>query len=90
MKKIPTAEEFLNKENLLKYFKDENPFITDMLKVFAKLHVEKQLKSILEKIELVENCRSNGEIVEEPFNKEYDFYIREDSIKNAYPLENIK
>ena len=89
--KIPSAEEFMNRETLLKYFNDENPFITDMLIKFAKLHVKAALEAAANNLKLYENMRSDTpQIMKNPFDTNCDFYIDRDSILSAYPEELIK
>ena len=76
--KIPSAEEFINRETLLKYFNDENPFITDMLIKFAKIHVKAALETALEESLWVANIEG------------VDYDDIADSILSAYPEELIK
>ena len=102
---IPTAEEFLDKENLIKYFNNENPLITDMLIKYAKLHCEAQLKAILENVKVREDelNPSNTEKIEDTLvsvefeaDKGYEDYcpyrytVDKDSIIKAYDLNQIK
>jgi hypothetical protein len=47
---------------------------------FAKLHVEQALKNFLQEIE-IQRCLYHHPPI---------LFINKDSIKNAYPLENIK
>ena len=74
---IPTAEEWL------KHFEENaypNTPISECMIDFAKLHVEAALKKASENAESVydseEECFINA--------------VEQDSILNAYPLENIK
>jgi hypothetical protein len=89
---IPTAEELLA---IKETFDSEYPTVSvsdaiEAMIEFAKLHVEAQRRSIIENIILIENMRTNGEKVENVFNKDSDFYIDKESILNSYPLTNIK
>jgi hypothetical protein len=75
MEKIPTAEEFFNDIKYVTYSTEEK------LITFAKLHVEAALKLI------------TTEATVETINKyspEEQHIVNQDSILNAYPLENIK
>jgi hypothetical protein len=75
--RLPTAEEFLikNEDSDFRLSKSELN-VSDMMIEFAKLHVEAQKEAILENITIV---ISNREVI-----------IDKNSIKNAYPLNNIK
>lgn len=75
--KIPTAEEFLDNYSL-----DQNTII-NRLQEFAKLHVEAALKDASEKA-------IARDTINNPYIREGDLIVDEDSILNAYPLENIK
>jgi hypothetical protein len=82
MEKIPTADEFLNKEyyHIVLDSKDTWVNVGDIQRAmveFAKLHVEAALKEASEDVEL-ETYGNFGNSV----NK--------DSILNSYPLTNIK
>jgi ABC-type lipopolysaccharide export system ATPase subunit len=77
MEKLPTAEEILEKYN--KQF-EENGIVYNLSKPmieFAKLHVEAQLKAILEKTNYTQRTVERDEELEE-------------MITDAYPLTHIK
>ena len=86
--KLPTAEEFLDKEHKSflediitgDYTDDINlvkSHVSEWLKEFAKLHCEAQLKAILDK--------SKTKVI-----SEYEVIVDKDSILTAYSLDNIK
>ncbi len=85
MEKIPTAEEFLENHLEISYFYDDKSgamvcYADDMQKAmieFARLHVQAALEAASVKAELKEAY--SGMV-----------WIDEESILNAYPLENIK
>ncbi len=88
---IPTAEEFLKKEELVTYIKGQKAWLSNVKSYmieFAKLHVEAALKIASEKAtttvhkHIHDKDEIDGYILIEIINK--------DSILNAYPLENIK
>lgn len=91
MEKIPTAEEFATEfDNMrmprgVSYQKE----IGEVMIEFAKLHVTTALKTASEKgkikLEPMGVNVDNGESIFDPH-----YIIDEDSILNAYPLENIK
>jgi hypothetical protein len=60
------------------------------IRELIEYHVTEALKAVSKNIELMENMRSTGEVIKNPFDKNCDFYINEQSILLAYPLENIK
>ena len=81
MEKIPTAEEFMRTFTTGKTEETPQEYVQDMLIEFAKLHVEAALKLI------------TTEATVETINKyspEEHHIVNQDSILNAYPLENIK
>ena len=90
MSKIPTAEEFFEKysdntslsEGHYDYLVEKDSFKEAMIE-FAKLHVEAAKKEYLQ--------QGFGRYMEHPFDK-YPTRVPtdEDSILNAYPLENVK
>lgn len=89
MEKIPTAEEFLNRDKELiediidgkvSYSIALNTLENKLIE-FAKLHVKATLEDVKESC-INNNCRECG-------GNEY-FLIDKDSIFNAYPEENIK
>jgi hypothetical protein len=92
MKKVPTAEDFLQDHHQISHFYDDKTnnmvcFSDDVQKAmieFAKLHVEAALKEAIK----------NGEIVDISTYKDGGdssyFGVDEQSILNSYPLENIK
>lgn len=91
MSKIPTAKEFYHQE----YHHDILKLMID----FAKLHLESQLKAIIKnaKINVVPTDEEQWEhipeiiVAEDIMNNEgIMLELDEDSIKNAYPLTNIK
>lgn len=79
-----TSEEFLNKGNFNN--------TTDMLIEFAKLHVEAALKTASEcaNLYLHNSGWKHSSDIKTVKCHNYDASINEDSILNAYPLENIK
>jgi hypothetical protein len=83
-----TAEEFCNTFTPTGKTWQEN-FHQTMIE-FAKLHVTEALKAVSKNIKLMENMRSTGEVIKNPFDKNCDFYINEQSILTAYPLDLIK
>lgn len=86
MKKVPTAEEFLQDHHQISHFYDDKTnnmvcFSDDVQKAmieFAKLHLEAQQKAILKnaKTRLVNFW--GGEVIDK------------NSILNSYPLDKIK
>ena len=80
MEKTPTAEEFALKDGWDKVI---DHVTIKRMQEFAKLHVEAQLKAILEKSTIETKCYEFGDM------DEYHV-INKDSITNAYPLTNIK
>jgi hypothetical protein len=79
MKNVPTAEEFLSS----KLGKTPIGVLPEILREFAKLHCEAQVKEITEKVKVVyiepDGCATG------------DYYdVDKDSIITAYPLSNIK
>ncbi len=77
MNKIPTAEEFLQKEGMPT---DKYDLFYKMIE-FAKLHVTEALKKASEKVTITNDYGSSGELFD---------CIDKDSILNAYPLDLIK
>ena len=83
---VPTAEDFKNHSGFIEE--------TDRLIEFAKLHVTEALKEVSKNISLKESSSNeinNNNIF--PFITADDntvWIINNDSILNAYPLENIK
>ena len=82
--KIPTAEEFLKREDLPTDILSGDDINYAMIE-FAKLHVEAALKAADEKAEV-------EEIWDNPINPSMgiSYGVDKDSILNSYPLENIK
>ena len=81
MEKIPTAWEFMKGKNF------SIPSIEEMMKTFAKMHVEAALKEAFEKVEIDYTYEgSGGEFDDHPI---YRHFVKKDSILNSYPLENI-
>ena len=76
MSKIPTAEEFIVIYN-------SKPQTDSLLVAFAKLHVKAQRDDILKKVSLTDFAQ---EFLQEGASDAID----EESIINAYPLDNIK
>jgi uncharacterized protein YjbI with pentapeptide repeats len=86
MKKVPTAEDFLQDHHQISHFYDDKTnnmvcFSDDVQKAmieFAKLHLEAQKKAILKNAKL----------------KKVNFWggteIDKNSILNSYPLDKIK
>ena len=80
MSKIPTAEEFILDNYEVNY---ANPEILKVMIEFAKLHVEACKEEYLQK--------GFGRYMNHAFDKNPTRVpIDEESILNAYPLENIK
>jgi hypothetical protein len=84
MSKIPTAKEFLNTqknytENLSVLPLDTSKIIKQNMIEFARLHVEAALKEVLENIP----CLSSSTDIA-------SYEEVEETVLNAYPLENIK
>ena len=82
MSKIPTIEEFFNIEKIKKLNTGQGllKISQDLAVEFAKMHVESALKSV------------NDNVIINDYNihEEYCPHVDENSILNAYPLENIK
>lgn len=72
---IPTAEEFLKNFHLPSFNME------DALIGFATLHVQKALEEAVKKHEIIYYTREDGD---------YAPFLNENSILNAYPLDNIK
>lgn len=83
MNKVPTAEEFLKKSIDYVLEKDAKQDVVQAMIEFAKLHVEAQRDDILKKVSLTDFAQ---EFLQEGASDAID----EESIINAYPLENIK
>jgi hypothetical protein len=83
MNKVPTAEEFLKKNIDYVLEKDAKQDVVQAMIEFAKLHVEAQRDDILKKVSLTDFAQ---EFLQEGASDAID----EESIINAYPLENIK
>ncbi len=83
VEKIPTAEEFLDKEQKGYLMLSKKEF-TDIMNSYAKLHVEAALQSASEQARAT--TRSNGEWI----SSNTDASVNKSSILNAYPLTNIK
>jgi hypothetical protein len=87
MNKIPTAEEFIryihNTQNNETIVTDPRKLSVHMIE-FAKLHCKAQEKAILESAEvnILNKSAKNPKVTLVEVDKE--------SIKNAYPLTNIK
>ena len=80
MNKISTAEEILQNKRNEAYFFPKMDYHVEAMIEFAKLHVETALKEASEKATA---GHSYPWTHSEP-------YVNEDSILNAYPLDNIK
>ena len=82
---IPTAEEFIfdySQNDIIDNLDEESKGIIILkMKEFAKLHVEAALKEVIENATTVNKSKFKGDI---------NYVVDEDSILNAYPLENIK
>ena len=81
MSNLPTAEEFLKRENLPTDILSGDDINYAMIE-FAKLHCEAQAKEIVDKAKL-----DDGDYIADGH---YEKIINKDSILNAYPLTNIK
>jgi hypothetical protein len=84
MNKLPTAKEFIigKRDN---YNGVRSDVIVKSMIEFAKLHVEAALNSIYENgVDDITSWSGN------PYTGEGSYYLDEDKIKKAYPLENIK
>lgn len=84
MTNIPTAREFYDM-----HYSDD---CVVMMVEFAKLHVEAALKAASENITVMAKNYNGPWKVDFPYaiDDYTDLHIDEDSILNAYPLENIK
>ena len=95
---IPTAKEFVLNQNDGYLAGDYTPNEVYRIMIgFAKMHVEAALKAASEEVTLIKDLGEDDEgnfICEKlkTYNDEegYPIYIDEDSILNAYPLNNIK
>lgn len=92
MNKIPKAEEFIKSYELGNTGKVDIEDATEAIIEFAKLHIKAYKKAVTENI-----IYSELSVDWETFNKSGCLYLDEDgkkefnkSIKNAYPLSNIK
>ena len=91
MKKVPTAEDFLQDHHQISHFYDDKTnnmvcFSDDVQKAmieFAKLHLKAQEEAILQNVTTINEPHWSGE-------QEDDIIVDKDSILNAYPLENVK
>jgi hypothetical protein len=81
MEQIPTAEEFLPKNENGRYSRNG---VEKAMIEFAKLHVEAALKEASENGQAFVN--GNGEWV----SSNVTAFINKGSILNSYPLDNIK
>jgi hypothetical protein len=84
---IPTAEEFLKRENLPTNILSGDDVNYAMIE-FAKMHVQEALKEASEKVRQIEDPYAyTGNT-----GSEYpaDYIVDKDSILNAYPLTLIK
>ena len=86
---IPSVDEFLKNYDWKTASFDKTLMKEDIIE-FTRLHTKAMLRAILKNIQLIENARTGGEIMDDPFDSERDFYISKESILLAYPLENIK
>jgi hypothetical protein len=88
MKKIPTAEQFLQSE-ICDHLTDAQRAIE-----FAKLHVEAALKEASEKATLLndgeESNMSRYVVSDGNHYSETEIDVSKESILNSYPLDNIK
>ena len=78
---IPTAAEFLKEYELGNTGKIDIEDAKEAIIEFAKLHVEAALKEASENATTFNKPKFKGDI---------NYVVDEDSILNAYPLENIK
>jgi len=85
MKQIPTAEEFV-KKNITSSDKFDFNNKVNLIKNFAKLHVEAQNEAILENVRIEYYLNGQDEFGEDIYAER----IKENSITEAYPLSNIK
>lgn len=86
--RILTAEEFIKEgvegyplRDVIDNLNDED--IIEIMVDFAKLHVERALKSAIKQAIVIEYIANH-------YTNETDFRVKEDSILNAYPLEKIR
>ncbi len=79
MNNIPTAEELMNSRNGEDYTYYEE--IANLMREFAKLHIEAAYKAIAENASIS---------LPNPWMGEKYSYIDKESIIKAYPLTNIK
>jgi hypothetical protein len=103
-KEIPTAEEILRKYDIVVNKTDTMSYTVkanckEAMIEFAKLHLEAQAKAIYEKakINVVPTDEEDWENVPEvitsedlEYNEGVMLEIDQDSILNAYPLNNVK
>ena len=77
-----TAEEFFEDNKLIPFHTDSFHYneIYEIMKTFAKYHVEQALKEAV-------GCVNIYDYAE---NKDYSKFLEKDSILNCYPLTNIK
>jgi hypothetical protein len=91
MNKIPTAEEFLKEYELGNTGKIDTEDTKEAIIEFAKLHVQAQVKAILNNVSLMKQCgKKDNRNCYAIFCRNCDDMIDKDSILNAYLLENIK
>ena len=89
MKKIPTAEDFMNSKefepdsgiSFEDYHGDNAAMVPHMMIEFAKLHVQAALKTANQHATASNKSKFSGDC---------NPVVDSDSILNAYPLENIK
>jgi hypothetical protein len=74
---IPTVEEFI--EQTYSFVPFELDQITELMREFAKIHVEAALKEASEKAEITYTVEKTWDFTE----------VDKDSILNSYPLTNI-
>jgi hypothetical protein len=83
MNKIPTAKELINNEGY-HFLNGTEGNVAQLMIDFAKLHVEAANKSKLKDVKLI----WENDIIKTAY--ENSVWIDEDSIINAYKLDNIK
>jgi hypothetical protein len=83
MNNLPTAEEFLNSKSFIRSdLQCETNY--QLMIEFAKMHCEAQLKAILENVQI----SWENDIIKNAY--ENNTWADEESIINAYPIDNIK
>jgi hypothetical protein len=83
--RLPTAEELILKKLTVYNNQISVDNAVKLMNLYVKLHLEAQLEAILKNITADILYQDENGVLEEPV-----VYVDEDSIKNAYNLNNIK